>query len=82
LPLELVEEADQQLLQISMKGAQSSGNPFISFFSPEAILELAKEAGFENAEVVSKADMVKNYFADRTDQLSPASGEEFLLATT
>ena len=82
LPLELVEEADQQLLQISMKGAQSSGNPFISFFSPEAILELAKEAGFENAEVVSKADMVKNYFADRTDHLSPASGEEFLLATT
>jgi methyltransferase (TIGR00027 family) len=82
LPLELVEEADQQLLQISMKGAQSSGNPFISFFSPEAILELAKEAGFENAEVVSKADMVKSYFADRTDQLSPASGEEFLLATT
>jgi len=82
LPLELVEEADQQLLQISMKGAQSSGNPFISFFSPEAILELAKEAGFENAEVVSKADMVKIYFADRTDQLSPASGEEFLLATT
>ncbi len=82
LPLELVEEADQQLLQISMKGAQSSGNPFISFFSPETILELAKEAGFENAEVVSKADMVKRYFADRTDQLSPASGEEFLLATT
>ncbi len=82
LPLELVEEADQQLLQISMKGAQSSGNPFICFFSPEDILELAKEAGFENAEVVSKADMVKRYFSDRTDQLSPASGEEFLLATT
>jgi len=82
LPLELVEEEDKQLLQISMKGAQSSGNPFISFFSPEAILELAKESGFENAEVVSKVDMVKSYFADRTDQLSPASGEEFLLATT
>jgi methyltransferase (TIGR00027 family) len=82
LPIELVEEEDKPLLQISMKGAQSSGNPFISFFSPEAILDLAKEAGFKEAEVVSKDDLVKSYFAGRTDNLSPASGEEFLVATT
>lgn len=82
LPIELVEEEDKQLLQISMKGAQSSGNPFKSFFSHNAILDLAREAGFKHAEVVSKDKLVETYFAHRTDNLSPASGEEFLLATT
>jgi len=82
LPIELVEDEDKPLLQISIKGAQSSGNPFKSFFSPSEILDLAKEAGFKKVEHVSKDDLVKRYFTGRTDNLSPASGEEFLLATT
>ncbi len=82
LPIELVEEEDIQLLQISVKGAQKSGNPFKSFFSPEEMLDLASKVAFAETKIVSKKDLVKAYFADRTDQLSPASGEEFLVATT
>jgi methyltransferase (TIGR00027 family) len=81
LPMELVEVEDQQLLEISLKGAQRSGNPFKSFFSPEAMLEVAKEAGFNDAVIVSKNDLIIRYFTERTDFLSPASGEEFLFVT-
>jgi len=81
LPMELVEAEDQQLLEISLKGAQRSGNPFKSFFSPEAMLDVAKEAGFNDAVIVSKTDLVNRYFTGRTDTISPASGEEFLVVT-
>jgi methyltransferase (TIGR00027 family) len=81
LPKELVEKEDQQLLEISINGAQKSGNPFKSFFTPKTIIDLAKKAGFKNTKIVSKKDLVKKYFSKRTDNLSPASGEEFLVIT-
>ncbi len=45
------------------------------------ILALAREAGFKNMETLSTSDLTKRYFVDRTDHLTPASGEEFLVAT-
>lgn len=81
LPLELLDEEDKPLQQISGKGARASGTPFISFFTQNEILALASEAGFRNFKTISSKDLAKRYFADRTDNLSPASGEEFLLAT-
>ncbi|MGE5401910.1 MAG: class I SAM-dependent methyltransferase [Ignavibacteriales bacterium] len=81
LPLELLDEEDKQLQQISEKGARAAGTPFISFFAPDEILALAQEAGFRNFATISSKDLAKRYFAGRTDNLSPASGEEFLLAT-
>lgn len=82
LPLDLVEREDQHGYQMSLKGAQASGTPFISFFSPPDMLRLAYEAGFKKAEHLSTADLTPRYFAQRTDGLKPSSGEELLIATT
>ena len=82
LPMELIDEEDIALQQISEKGARASGTPFISFFSPEEMLKLARETGFKKVANISRNDLIKSYFVGRTDNLSPASGEEFLIATT
>jgi methyltransferase (TIGR00027 family) len=82
LPLELLDEEDKFLQEIAEKGARLAGTPFISFFTPDEILALAREAGFKKIEIISTNDLAERYFAGRTDSLSPASGEEFLLAAT
>jgi methyltransferase (TIGR00027 family) len=82
LPMALMEEEDQPLQKIAEKGAQAAGTPFLSFFTPGEMLALANEVGFKKAETVSSGDLAKRYFAGRTDNFSPASGEEFLVATT
>lgn len=82
LPMEELDEEDKALLRISMEGAERSGHPFLSFFTHEQMKALAYKGGFWNASVVSKNDLLKRYFADRTDGLQPASGEDFLIATT
>lgn len=82
LPLARLDEEDRFLQEIAEKGARAAGTPFISFFTSEEMLALATEAGFKNAEIVSSKDLDKRYFAGRTDKLSPASGEEFLVAGT
>ncbi|MDP4175043.1 MAG: hypothetical protein Q8933_13795 [Bacteroidota bacterium] len=82
LPLELLDEEDKPLQMIAEKGAKAAGTPFISFYLHNEILALAREAGFRNFETISSKDLAKRYFAERADKLSPASGEEFLLATT
>ena len=80
LPIELLDEEDKPMQEIAEKGAHSSGTPFISFFTPGEILELARDAGFKEAKTISTKDM--DYFTNRADHLLPASGEVFLLATT
>jgi methyltransferase (TIGR00027 family) len=80
LPLELLDEEDKFLQQIAEKGAQASGTPFISFYTPNEILTVAREAGFATIETILASDLAKRYFGGRTDNLSPASGEEFLVA--
>ncbi|MDD2798704.1 MAG: class I SAM-dependent methyltransferase [Bacteroidales bacterium] len=82
LPIELVDEDDKPLIEMSIKGAHASGTPMISFFAPDEILALAREAGFKKAKTISTKEMKQLYFANRTDDLYPASGEIFLIATT
>jgi len=82
LPIEFLDEEDRPLMEMSMKGVQAAGTPMISFFTPNEILELAREVGFKEAKTISTKDMERLYFTNRTDDLSPASGEVFLLATT
>jgi hypothetical protein len=66
-----------------VKGAQASGTPFISFFTPTKMLALAREAGFREARHVSAAALAERYFAGRTDGLHPPNnGEELLVAVT
>ncbi|WII72622.1 class I SAM-dependent methyltransferase [Bdellovibrio sp. 22V] len=82
LPLDLVDAQEKPGYEMSLKGAQRSGTPFISFFSPQEMLFLAKEAGFKKVEHFSTTDLVPKYFAGRADGLRPSTGEEFLVATT
>ena len=82
LPLELIEPADRPLQEMVQERARAAGTPFVSFFSPSEIKDLALQAGFKTAEHVSRAEIIERYFANRTDGLVPGSGEEFLVATT
>jgi methyltransferase (TIGR00027 family) len=81
LPTELVENADRPGLRTSAQGAKAAGTPFISFYSPQEMLALARDAGFADVRHVPGATVAERYFANRPDQLRASSGEDFLLAT-
>ncbi len=82
LPLALIDAAERPQHEAVYERARAAGTPFISFFSPDEMLALAREAGFRTATHVSTADLTESYFAGRSDGLRPASGESFLLAST
>jgi methyltransferase (TIGR00027 family) len=82
LPSELVEDVLRPGFEAAEKGARSAGTPFISFFTPDEMLALARGAGFREARHISAAALNKRYFAGRTDGLRTARGEELLIATT
>jgi methyltransferase (TIGR00027 family) len=83
LPLELTDPDVRPGLEMAVKGARASGTPFVSFFTPEEMLELAREAGFREVRHVSAANLAQRYFADRADGLRPpANSEELLVAGT
>lgn len=50
LPAELLDEAVRPGLQATEKGARASGTPFISFYTPQEMLALARDAGFREAQ--------------------------------
>lgn len=82
LPLDLLDEGDRPGLQMAEKGARASGTPFLSFFAPSDMLELASAAGFREAQHVALSELADRYFADRSDDFRPSSGEDLLVATT
>ena len=55
LPAELVDEADRPGLEASTRGARASGTPFVSFYTPDEMLALARDAGFRDVRHVSAA---------------------------
>jgi methyltransferase (TIGR00027 family) len=81
-PLELLEPAERTGREYAERGARASGTPFVSFFSPAGILELAREAGFARVRHVPAAELNQRYFAGRDDGLRTSSGEELLVAAT
>jgi methyltransferase (TIGR00027 family) len=82
VPLELAAPEERAARAAAEKGARGSGTPFITFFSPEEIMALARKCGFKEAHRVSGADLTQRYFSNRTDGLNPGSSEELLVATT
>jgi methyltransferase (TIGR00027 family) len=83
IPLEFMNAEVRPGVQQAEKGARASGTPFISFFTPAEMLELAREAGFREVRHVSAAALAERYFAGRPDGLRPPdNSEEYLLATT
>ncbi len=49
LPLEFAAPEERPGLQAAEKGARASGTPFISFFTPQEMLTLARDAGFQRS---------------------------------
>lgn len=82
LPAELVDSADRPGLRASESGARASRTPFISFYTPDDMLALAREAGFRTTGHVPGSSLAERYFADRADGLRPSTGEDVLLAAT
>jgi methyltransferase (TIGR00027 family) len=82
LPTELLDDADRPGFQAAERGARGAGTPFISFYSPDEMLALARNVGFKDARHVAGTLLGELYFADRTDGLRPSSGEDVLVATT
>ena len=79
LPLELADPEVRPGLQRAMDGARASGTPFISFFTPEEMLALARGAGFRGVQHVSAAALAERYFVHRADGLRPPNNSEELL---
>jgi hypothetical protein len=66
---------------MSQNGARTSGTPFISFFTPDEMLQLAREAGFKDVRHVSGTTLNERYLSGRSDGLRVSTGEDFLVAT-
>lgn len=83
LPIALAEPELRASIRGAEAGARANGTPWLSFFTPEEMLELARQAGFSHVEHISAAALSERYFADRTDGMRlPLNSEELLLATT
>lgn len=82
LPAELLDDADRPALEATKPQAQAAGTPFISFYAPQEMVALARDAGFKDVHHMPGTVLAERYFADRTDGLRPSSGEDLLLATT
>jgi methyltransferase (TIGR00027 family) len=81
LPAGLLPEADRERLAISQRGAAAAGTPFLSFFTPDEMLALARSAGFGAVRHVSCEDYNARYFTGRADGLRVRPGEDMLIAT-
>jgi methyltransferase (TIGR00027 family) len=81
-PVELVEPEEQVIHRAADAAARAAGTPFISYYAPDEILAMARDAGFKTARHVTAADYTQRYFADRTDGLRPFTTEELLVAAT
>ena len=66
----------------SAKKETRSRKPFISFFTPQEMLALARKAGFKEARHLSGITLTERYFPDKPDSLPSSSAEEMLIAAT
>lgn len=82
VPIELVAPEDRPGLEASQAGAKASGTPFVSFYRPEDMVAMARDAGFRTAEHVAGRVLADRWFADRSDGLRPSTGEDLLVART
>jgi len=83
LPIQMADPDIRPGIERAAAGARANGTPFISFFMPEEILTLARDAGFREVQHVSAAALAERYFAGRTDGLRPPNNaEELLVAMT
>jgi methyltransferase (TIGR00027 family) len=83
LPLELADPDARVGLERAAQGARASGTPFLSYFTPVEMVELAYAAGFARVEHVSASALTERYFGGRSDGLRPPkNSEELVVAST
>jgi methyltransferase (TIGR00027 family) len=83
LPIEMLDPEIRPAVERAAAGARASGTPFLSFFTPAEMLELARDAGFRDVRHVSAAMLSERHFGGRSDGLRPPNNsEELLVATT
>jgi methyltransferase (TIGR00027 family) len=82
LPAAFLEDAYRPGYEAAERGARAAGSPFISFYTPDEMMGLAKDAGFRAVQHVSADTLNGRYFVGRTDGLRMSRGEELLVATT
>ncbi|MGH8182981.1 MAG: class I SAM-dependent methyltransferase [Rhodanobacteraceae bacterium] len=82
LPIELLDPEIRTGVERAAAGAKASGTPFLSFFTPDQMLALAREAGFSEARHVSASALAERHFANRTDGLRPPDNSEELLVAS
>lgn len=83
LPLDFADPEVRPGLEMAARGAEASGTPFISFFTPDEMLTLARQAGFRDVRHISAATLAERYFAGRADGLRPPdNAEELIVART
>ena len=77
---ELQDDDGREFVSILMPLAASSGEPLRSFFAPREIDALVSGCGLEVVDHPDRAELIRRYFADRTDGLQPYGGECFVTA--
>lgn len=82
LPIELNDPDIRPGVERAAAGAKANGTPWLSFFTPDEILDLARKAGFGKVEHVSAAALAQRYFSNRPDGLRPPNNSEELLVAT
>jgi len=83
LPIEMADAEVRPGIERAAAGARANGTPFISFFMPEELLAMARDAGFTAVSHVSAAALAQRYFSGRVDGLRPPNNsEELLVAST
>ncbi len=83
LPIERAEPEMRPGIEAAARGARANGTPWLSFFKPDEMLALAREAGFSKVEHVSADALTARYFTVRDDALRlPSNSEELLVTTT
>lgn len=83
LPIELCDLAVRPGVERAAAGARANGTPFLSFFTPAEMLDLARACGLRGVRHVSAAELGERYFSGRTDGLRPpVNSEELLVAGT
>ena len=62
LPLDMADAEVRPGLEMAENGARASGTPFISFFTPDEIVALARDCGFRQAQHVPAATLARALF--------------------
>lgn len=80
-PDDELEEEDCGLLAEIHRLASARGEPFLSRFSPQPLLQLLDQIGFRRSEHLLPEVAQDRYFGDRADGLRAIRGEQLIKAT-